>query len=81
MPPVNAAPDAYKDRLKTILEPTKEGSANSRLRAWGIATRMALDHPVFGVGMYKFRQHYREYAPDRRKMSIFAWLWIQRSGS
>ncbi len=59
-----AAPDEYKERLLTMLEPSKEGSASSRLRAWGIATRMALDNPVFGVGMYKFRQHYPQYDPQ-----------------
>ena len=58
---VLAAPADYKTRLLTILKPTEEGSANSRLKAWGIATRMALDNPVFGVGMYKFRQHYPQY--------------------
>jgi len=59
-----AAPQEYKERLMTMLEPSKEGSASSRLRAWGIATRMAMDNPFFGVGMYKFRQHYRQYSPD-----------------
>lgn len=59
-----AAPAEYKERLLTILEPSKEGSAASRLRAWGIATRMALDNPVFGVGMYKFQSHYRQYHPN-----------------
>jgi probable O-glycosylation ligase (exosortase A-associated) len=59
-----AAPQDYKERLMTILEPSREGSANSRLRAWGIASRMALDNPVLGVGMYKFRQHYRQYHPN-----------------
>lgn len=56
-----AAPQEYKERLLTILEPSEEGSASSRLRAWGIATRMALDNPVLGVGMYKFKQHYKQY--------------------
>lgn len=59
-----AAPSSYKERLMTMLEPSKEGSASSRLRAWGIATRMAVDNPVFGVGMYKFRENYRFYSPD-----------------
>jgi probable O-glycosylation ligase (exosortase A-associated) len=58
-----AAPAAYKERLLTMFEPTQEGSAASRLRAWGIATRMALDNPVLGVGMYKFQQHYVRYHP------------------
>src|SRR5262245_21639110 len=58
-----AAPQEYKDRLLTILEPSKEGSAASRLKAWGIATRMAMDNPVLGVGMYRFQLHYRDYDP------------------
>jgi len=57
-----ALPQDFAERLKTILEPSKEGSAASRLAAWGIATRMALDHPVLGVGMYKFRAHFINYA-------------------
>jgi probable O-glycosylation ligase (exosortase A-associated) len=58
------APAAYKDRLMTLLDPQSEGSASSRLRAWGIATNMALDNPLFGVGMYKFQNHYHDYNPD-----------------
>lgn len=56
-----ALPADFAERLMTLLEPTKEGSAASRLRAWGIATRMALDHPVLGVGMFKFRAHFEKY--------------------
>jgi probable O-glycosylation ligase (exosortase A-associated) len=58
-----AAPQDYKDRLATMLEPSKEGSAASRLKAWGIASRMAMDNPVLGVGMYRFQLHYRQYDP------------------
>ena len=57
-------PQEYMDRLKTIRTPTEEGSAASRLRAWGIATRMAVDNPWFGVGFGKFRQHFLEYCED-----------------
>ncbi len=60
---VLAAPKDYKERLLTMLEPSKEGSAASRLKAWGVATRMAVDNPVLGVGMYRFQLHYREYDP------------------
>jgi len=58
-----AAPPEYKERLMTMFEPSKEGSASSRLKAWGIATRMAMDNPILGVGMYRFRSHYKEYNP------------------
>jgi probable O-glycosylation ligase (exosortase A-associated) len=56
------APQSYKDRLETITAPTEDGSANSRLVAWGIATRMATDNPALGVGLDKFRDHFIEYA-------------------
>ena len=58
------APKDYKDRLATLKNPTEEGSAASRLKAWGIATRMAVANPLFGVGFKKFRQHYNEYNPN-----------------
>ncbi len=58
------APESYKERLATLADPVAEGSAASRLRAWGIATRMALDNPFLGVGFGKFQQHYVEYAID-----------------
>lgn len=56
------APQSYRDRLSTITTPTEEGSANSRLVAWGIATRMSFDNPFFGVGLKKFRDHYDDYS-------------------
>jgi probable O-glycosylation ligase (exosortase A-associated) len=59
------APAEYKERLTTMLEPSKEGSAASRLKAWGIATGMALDNPFFGVGMNKFQRHYDQYNTER----------------
>lgn len=58
------APASYKERIHSILEYKTEGSAASRIRAWGIATKMALDHPAFGVGMYMFPAHARDYDPD-----------------
>src|SRR6185503_11723859 len=47
-----------------ILEYKTEGSAQSRLRAWGIATRMALDNPIFGVGFARFGRNFVRYAED-----------------
>jgi len=58
------APSDFKERLSTLKNPTEEGSAASRIKAWGIATRMALANPVFGVGYRKFRQHYNDYNPN-----------------
>jgi len=61
------APGDYTERLRTITTPTEEGSAASRLRAWGIASRMAMDNPVFGVGFGRFPHRYLEYCTDPTK--------------
>ena len=58
------APDTYKERLKTLSNPTEEGSAAGRLRAWGIATNMALANPLLGVGLDRFRANFVWYADD-----------------
>ncbi len=58
------APQSYKERLITITEYQTEGSAASRIRAWGIASRMALAHPFFGVGLYRFVPNYLRYCKD-----------------
>jgi len=57
-------PADYKERLETIRNPTEEGSAASRLRAWGIATRMALDNPIMGVGFAMFPKNFLRYCED-----------------
>jgi probable O-glycosylation ligase (exosortase A-associated) len=50
------APPAYFQRMNTIN--TQEGSAQGRLKAWGAGFRMALDHPLFGVGAGHFPVKY-----------------------
>jgi probable O-glycosylation ligase (exosortase A-associated) len=40
----------YSDRISTILNPTQEASANSRIVLAEAALRMWMDHPVLGVG-------------------------------
>lgn len=57
-------PEEYRERLLTMTRPTEESSAASRIRAWGIATRMAMDHPVLGVGFGKFPQYFLDYCND-----------------
>jgi probable O-glycosylation ligase (exosortase A-associated) len=56
-------PDAYKERLGTIVNYQQDGSAMGRLKAWKVAIRMALDNPVFGVGLNHFQTHYLDYIP------------------
>lgn len=50
------APPAYYQRMNTIN--AQEGSAQGRLLAWGGGFRMALDHPLLGVGAGHFPVKY-----------------------
>lgn len=57
------APGAYFDRMSSIGD-TQEGSAQGRITAWRVATRMALDSPLFGVGPAHFGVKFgTEYRP------------------
>ncbi|MCC7124646.1 MAG: O-antigen ligase family protein [Acidobacteria bacterium] len=47
------APPTYWQRMNDIVN-TREGSAAGRLEAWNGGLRMALDHPLFGVGAGRF---------------------------
>jgi len=57
------APKEYKERIYSIKDYESEGSAASRLKAWGIALRMVQANPVWGVGFGRFQQNYAEYDP------------------
>ncbi|HET7217822.1 MAG TPA: O-antigen ligase family protein [Vicinamibacterales bacterium] len=50
------APPAYFQRMNTIN--TQEGSAQGRIKAWNAGFRMALDHPLLGVGAGHFPVKY-----------------------
>ncbi len=50
------APAGYFERMNTIN--TEEGSARGRIDAWQAAGRMALDHPILGVGAGYFSGAY-----------------------
>jgi len=57
------APGAYFDRMGSIGD-TQEGSAQGRITAWRTAMRMAIDHPLFGVGPAHFSVKFgTEYRP------------------
>jgi probable O-glycosylation ligase (exosortase A-associated) len=61
---VLAMPQTYRDRLATIRTPTEEGSAAGRLRAWRVATHMAVANPFFGVGFGQFRANWLRYCEN-----------------
>lgn len=59
------APSAYFDRMDTIAQWQSEGSAQGRILAWQSATRMALDHPITGVGAGHYVVKFGfEYKPE-----------------
>jgi len=51
---------AYFERLGTIRHYQSEGSAQARVGAWKIATRMALANPLLGVGAGHFPMAYAD---------------------
>jgi probable O-glycosylation ligase (exosortase A-associated) len=56
-------PDTYWTRMQTITADADERdwSAGSRLHFWQVATRMADDRPLFGVGPSGFERAYNAY--------------------
>ena len=48
------ASDAYFARMGTMKDYHADGSAEGRILAWNAGTRMALDHPLMGVGTGHF---------------------------
>ncbi len=52
---------AYLNRASTITDFQEDDSARGRMRAWGVAWRVFLDHPVVGVGPRNFMVVYRRY--------------------
>jgi probable O-glycosylation ligase (exosortase A-associated) len=60
------APGKLTDRLNTIQNYEADSSANLRLAAWDLSTRLALDHPIFGGGFWSIPQPqiWWRYAPE-----------------
>lgn len=55
------APSGYFERMETLSEYEEDSSAQGRLRAWGHAYQMALDHPFLGVGAGSFNSAYGRF--------------------
>lgn len=55
------APSGYFERMETLSEYEEDSSAQGRIRAWGHAWEMALDHPFIGVGAGSFNSAYGRY--------------------
>jgi O-antigen ligase len=64
-------PAAYKTEMSTIQE-TSSGTAEMRLFLWVTATRMWLDHPIFGVGPENAAYLLGRYQPPPTKGGMFS---------
>lgn len=60
------APSGYFERMETMSTYEEDSSATGRIRAWGHAYEMALDHPFLGVGAGSFNSAYGRFykTPD-----------------
>jgi probable O-glycosylation ligase (exosortase A-associated) len=64
------APAEYIGRMESISTYDEDNSARGRLQAWGIAIRMAADHPL-GVGADNFNSAYgRVYLPAQESNAL-----------
>ena len=61
----NFMPEHYHDRMFSIAEYRKDGSAMGRINAWWFAYHLAADHPLFGGGFGTFTPDlFLRYAPN-----------------
>lgn len=70
------APTQFFDRMETMTQTgdEMEGSAQGRILAWGAAVRMAMDHPLLGVGPGHFPVKYGvEYRPEGFGLNEIPW--------
>ena len=69
------APDVYFDRLSTVINYEKDGSAMGRIVAWKAAVRMVTAHPLTGVGSGHFSVKLgTEFRPPEFGDEHFPWL-------
>jgi len=70
------APPQFFDRMGTMTQTGEEmeGSANGRILAWGAGVRMAMDHPLLGVGPGHYPVKYgAEYKPEGYGLNEIPW--------
>jgi len=60
----------YVQRIRSITNITTDRSNRDRILVWKSARKMVRDHPVTGVGMERFRQHYKKYRYKQEKQRL-----------
>lgn len=66
-------PATYWERIQSIGQYREDGSSQGRFWAWEAGWRMALDHPILGLGPGNFRTGYGKfYKPREAREAQFA---------
>jgi putative inorganic carbon (hco3(-)) transporter len=67
------APGKWLDRMDTIVNYEEDSSANARLVAWAVASRLAEDRPLTGGGFWGVANlgTWRRYAPEYSADGLF----------
>ena len=71
------APAKYFDRISTIDNYQHDASARDRLSSWNVATRIASERPLTGVGPGNFLVVYDRYKTDFRLPHVAHNTWLQ----
>ncbi|PYN92013.1 MAG: putative O-glycosylation ligase, exosortase A system-associated [Candidatus Rokuibacteriota bacterium] len=71
-------PDAFFSRIGTIASYEQDQSAQARLKAWSLATQIALDSPIFGGGFRVFEQDvWEQYFPGTERAIVAHSIYFQ----
>jgi len=71
-------PDTFVSRIETIASYDQDQSAQARLKAWSLATQVALDSPIFGGGFRTFEQDvWEQYYPDTERAIVAHSIYFQ----
>ena len=72
----------YFNRMQSVTEYEKDSSSQMRLVAWKAGIKMALDHPITGVGAGNFNRIYGRFYRDNSSLQFFAGArWISPHSS
>jgi putative inorganic carbon (HCO3(-)) transporter len=71
-------PDTFFSRIGTIASYDQDQSAQARLKAWSLATQIALDSPIFGGGFRIFEQDvWDQYFPGTERAIVAHSIYFQ----
>jgi len=75
---VYVVPDTFFSRIETIASYDEDQSAQQRLKAWSLATQIALDSPIVGGGFRVFEQDvWEQYFPGTERAIVAHSIYFQ----